>query len=50
MFDSLAPRDEEQAYYANPADIINHLLIVWTIDYVENSPGRYTKPGEPASV
>ena len=51
MFDSLEARNEEaQAYYANPAEIINHLLIVWTIDYVGNSPGRFTKPGEPADL
>ena len=50
MFDKLEPHSDTPAYYANPSDLINHLLIIWTIDYVLNSPGKFTKPGEQADL
>lgn len=34
----------------NPRDIIGHLLLVWPTDYVEHSPTKYTKPGQPSDV
>ncbi len=51
MFDSLqgAQGGDEQTY-ANPKAILNHLLIMWSIDYIEYSPTRFTKPGQAADV
>lgn len=34
----------------NPRDIVNHLLIVWVIDYIAHSPTRFTVPGKPSDV
>lgn len=33
-----------------PKHVLNHLLIVFAIDYIEHSPTRFTKPGERADV
>lgn len=33
-----------------PRDVLNHLLIVYSIDYIEHSPTRFTKPGDRADV
>lgn len=34
----------------NPRDIVNHLLLVWVIEYVEHSPTKFTKPGQNADM
>ena len=34
----------------NPKDIINHLLLVWVIDYVAHSPTQYSRPDKPSDV
>lgn len=33
-----------------PKEILNHLLVVYSIDYIEHSPTRFTKPGDRADV
>ncbi len=50
MFDSLSNEPGNGADYLNPKDLINHLLIIWSIDYVENSPTKFSKPGQPADA
>lgn len=50
-FDSIeAPGNNDSATYSNPNQIINHLLIIWVIDYVMNLPGPFSKPGDPADL
>jgi len=34
----------------NPRDIINHLLIVWVVEYVPHSPTKFTRPDKPSDV
>jgi hypothetical protein len=34
----------------NPKDIINHLLMVWSCDYIAHSPTQFTQPGKPSDV
>jgi|KBSSwiStaDraftv2_1062776.scaffolds.fasta_scaffold08809_9 hypothetical protein len=34
----------------NPRDCIGHLLMVWPIEYIEDSPTRYSKPGQASDV
>lgn len=34
----------------NPRDIVNHLLLVWVIDYVPHSPTQFTRPDKPSDV
>lgn len=51
MFDQLGGgQSGPDNTYANPKDILNHLLIIWSIDYVEHMPSRFTRPGEKADV
>lgn len=33
-----------------PKDIVNHLLLVWAIDYIAHSPTQYTRPDKPSDV
>lgn len=34
----------------NPQQLINHLLLIWAIEYIEHSPTRYTEEGKPCDV
>lgn len=34
----------------NPQQLINHLLLVWAIEYIEHSPTKHTIPGKPSDV
>lgn len=34
----------------NPRDILGHLLLVWAIDYIPDSPTRFTQPGKQSDV
>lgn len=34
----------------NPQQLINHLLLVWAIEYIEHSPTKHTVPGKPSDV
>jgi hypothetical protein len=34
----------------NPQDIIDHLLLVWAVDYIEHSPTKFSKPDKPSDV
>jgi len=34
----------------NPSDILNHLIIVWVIDYIAHSPTKFTRPDKPSDV
>lgn len=34
----------------NPRDILNHLLIVWVVEYVAHSPTKFTRPDKPSDV
>lgn len=42
--------DEAMGDRVNPRDIINHLLIVWVVDYIQHSPTKFTQPGKPSDV
>lgn len=33
-----------------PQHVLNHLVIIYAIDYIEHSPTRFTKPGDRADV
>jgi len=34
----------------NPRDIVNHLLLVWVIDYIAHSPTQFSRPDKPSDV
>lgn len=34
----------------NPRDILNHLLIIWVVDYIAHSPTRFTVQGKASDV
>jgi hypothetical protein len=34
----------------NPRDIVNHLLLIWAIDYVAHSPTQFSRPDKPSDV
>jgi hypothetical protein len=34
----------------NPADCVNHLLMVWAVDYIKHSPTKFSQPGKPSDV
>jgi hypothetical protein len=38
--------DEAGGARLYPKDILNHLLLVWVIEYIEHSPTKFTKYGE----
>ena len=33
-----------------PKDIMGHLLLVWSVEYIAHSPTQYTQPGKPSDV
>jgi hypothetical protein len=33
-----------------PKDVVNHLLLVWAIDYIEHSPTQFSRPDKPSDV
>jgi hypothetical protein len=33
-----------------PKDVVNHLLLVWAIDYIAHSPTQYSRPDKPSDV
>lgn len=39
-----------EANLVNPQQLINHLLLVWAIEYIEHSPTKHTVPGKPSDV
>lgn len=45
MFD-----DEPGGGRLNPADCLDHLLMVWAIDYIEHSPTKFSVPGKNSDV
>ena len=45
MFDEEASSDR-----LNPADILGHLLLVWSVDYIPHSPTQYSTPDKPSDV
>lgn len=45
MFD-----DEQGGGRLNPADCIGHLLMVWSVGYIDHSPTKYTQPGKKSDV
>lgn len=34
----------------NPRDIVNHLLLVWAVDYIPHSPTQFSRPDKPSDV
>jgi hypothetical protein len=34
----------------NPADCLDHLLMVWAVGYIEHSPTKYSQPGKNSDV
>lgn len=47
--------DEEEAQggngvYHNPKDLVDHLLLVWAVGYLENQPTRYSREGKASDV
>ena len=34
----------------NPRDIVGHLLLVWTIEYIAHSPTQFSRPDKPSDV
>jgi hypothetical protein len=48
---SSAPTAADGDYVrVNPADALGHTLLVWVIDYIPESPTRFTKPGDKSDV
>ena len=43
---SLDEPDEAGGVRLYPKDILNHLLLVWVIEYIEHSPTKFTKYGD----
>jgi hypothetical protein len=44
------PEEGSGGLRLNPRDILNHLLLVWVIDYIEHSPTQYSRPDKPSDV
>lgn len=42
--------DQGSGERLNPRDIVNHLVIVWPIDYIAHSPTRHSRPDKPSDV
>src|SRR5215471_18553265 len=42
--------DEAAAGHLKPIHVMKHLLLVWSIDYIEHSPTQFTKPGQNSDV
>lgn len=43
--------DEEQGgARLNPANCLQHLLLVWSVGYIDHSPTKYTVAGKPSDV
>jgi hypothetical protein len=34
----------------NPKDVVGHLLLVWVIDYIDDSPTKFSKPDKKSDV
>jgi len=47
---AFAEPEETGGLRLNPKDIINHLLMVWSCDYIPHSPTQFTQPGKPSDV
>ena len=45
-----AEPEETGGLRLNPKDLINHLLMVWSCDYIPHSPTQFTQPGKPSDV
>lgn len=52
MFDPItsAPSGDQEFVRLNPKDLLGHLLLVWVLDYIPESPTKFTKPGDPCDV
>lgn len=44
------PEEANDVIRINPGEILDHLLLVWTIEYVDHSPTRFTQPGDKSDV
>lgn len=42
--------DEVGGSRLNPTDIIGHLLLVWAVAYIADSPTKFSKPDKPSDV
>lgn len=42
--------EETTGLRINPADIMEHLLLVWSIEYIEHSPTRFSTPEKKSDV
>ena len=47
---SFAEPEETGGIRLNPRDIVNHLLLVWVIDYIAHSPTQFSRPDKPSDV
>jgi hypothetical protein len=47
---AFAEPEETGGIRLNPKDIVNHLLLVWVIDYVAHSPTQFSRPDKPSDV
>lgn len=45
-----AEPEETGGLRLNPKDILNHLLMVWAVDYIAHSPTQYSRPDKPSDV
>lgn len=42
--------EETNTIRINPGEILDHLLLVWAIEYIDHSPTRFTQPGDKSDV
>lgn len=42
--------DEVGGTRLNPKELVNHLLLVWPVDYIPHSPTKYSRPDKPSDV
>ena len=42
--------EETSGIRINPADVVGHLLLVWAIEYKDDSPTRFSKPDKKSDV
>jgi hypothetical protein len=44
------PDDLNGGVRVYPKDVLNHLLLVWAVDYIEHSPTKYSRPDKKSDV
>lgn len=47
MFDEPSDTGSGRCY---PKDVVNHLLLVWSVDYIAHSPTQFSRPDKPSDV